>query len=354
MGTVNPPAVGATIEAEDVVWLRLDTALGAVARREAARLAHRVGMSAARVAEVELAVTEAATNLQKHARDGALALRVVTLPDRAAVELLSLDSGPGISDLRSALLDGMSSSGTLGVGMGAIARSADAFDVYSVPGSGTTLLARFWSGREDDGSDGPEPAVAGLTRPISGETVCGDSWSARTDLGEGGLVVTAMLSDGLGHGPLAALASERARAAFRAHAHRSPQEILRAVHLQLKGTRGAAVAVARADFARGTVENCGVGNITVCVVNGDKRQGLLSLPGIVGHQMPAALRSFQGRLDPGAVLVLHSDGLSDRWSPADFPGVFRRRPSVIAGHVLGQAGVRRDDAGILVARAATP
>ncbi|MFD9609602.1 ATP-binding SpoIIE family protein phosphatase [Streptomyces sp. NPDC059083] len=346
---MNPPDVGATVEAEDVVWLRLDTALGPVARREAARLAHRVGMSASRVAEVELAVTEAATNLEKHARDGALALRVVTLPDRAAVELLSLDSGPGIQDLRSALVDGVSSSGTLGVGMGAIARSADTFDVYSVPGSGTTLLARFWSGRGDEAAVA-EPAVAGLTRPISGESVCGDGWSARTEMREGGLVVTAMLCDGLGHGPLAALASERARAAFRANAHRSPEEILRALHPQLKGTRGAAVSVARADFSRGSVESCGVGNINVCVVRGDKRHALLSLPGIVGHQMPR-LRTFQGQLDQGSVLVLHSDGLSDRWSPADFPGLFRRRPAVIAGHLLGQAGVRRDDAGIVVARA---
>ncbi len=83
--------------------------------------------------EIELAVTEAATNLQKHAQDGALALRVTTLRDRAALELLSLDSGPGMADVGSALRDGVSGSGTLGVGMGAIARFADVFDVHSLP-----------------------------------------------------------------------------------------------------------------------------------------------------------------------------------------------------------------------------
>ncbi len=67
--------------------------------------------------------------------------------------------------------------------------------------------------------------------------------------------------------------------------------------------------------------------------------------------MPA-LRTFRTVLDPGAVLVLHSDGLSDRWSPTGLPGLFARQPAVVAAQLLGQAGVRRDDAGIVVARAA--
>ncbi|GGY62318.1 anti-sigma regulatory factor [Streptomyces omiyaensis] len=350
---MNPVADGRGIEAEDVVWIRLGAALDAVARREAARLARRVGMPADRVAQVELAVTEAATNLQKHAKDGSLALRVVTLPDRAAVELISLDNGPGIPDLSAALADGTSSRGTLGVGLGSIARCADTFDVHSLPHAGTALLARFWSVQGDGAVPAAEPWVAGLTRPISGESVCGDSWAARTDEGPGGPVVTAMMCDGLGHGPLAALAAERARAAFRNNSHRSPEMIVRALHDQLKGTRGAAVAVARADLSRGVVEHCGVGNISACAVHGDKRSTLLSLPGIVGHQMPN-LRTYQAPLERDGVVILHSDGLSDRWTPASFPGLFGRRPALIAAQILGQAGVRRDDAGIVVVKATAP
>ncbi|AVH99970.1 MULTISPECIES: ATP-binding SpoIIE family protein phosphatase [Streptomyces] len=347
------PVSGYEVEAEDVVWLRLDVAVAAAARREAARLARRVGMPTDRVAEIELAVTEAATNLEKHARDGALALRVVTLRGRAALELLSVDSGPGMADVGSALTDGVSGSGTLGVGMGAIARFAGVFDVHSLPGRGTALLARFWAGDGTDpfaGTD--EPEVAGLTRPISGEEVCGDTWAARTEHGpDGARAVTVMMCDGLGHGPLAALAGERARAAFRAGPHGSPQDVVRALHAELRGSRGAAITVVRADFSRGTVEHCGVGNISAFVVGGDRRSTLLSLPGIVGHQLPA-LRPFRTPLDRDAVLVLHSDGLSDRWSPADFPGLFTRRPAVVAAQLLGQAGVRRDDAGVVVVRAA--
>ena len=40
--------------------------------------------------------------------------------------------------------DGHSTSGTLGIGLGAIRRLADFCDLYSVPGHGTVLVARFW------------------------------------------------------------------------------------------------------------------------------------------------------------------------------------------------------------------
>jgi hypothetical protein len=66
--------------------------------------------------------------------------------------------------------------------------------------------------------------VTGVTRPISGEEVCGDTWAARLDEtdpdaqggpGAADPAILLMLCDGLGHGPLAAAAATRAKAAFR-------------------------------------------------------------------------------------------------------------------------------------------
>jgi hypothetical protein len=51
------------------------------------------------------------------------------------------------------------------------------------------------------------------------------------------------------------------------------------------------------------------------------------------------------------VLLMHSDGIVDRWNPADSPGLLTRSPLVIAATVLREAGTRRDDAGVLVAKA---
>ncbi|MER5515303.1 SpoIIE family protein phosphatase [Streptomyces sp. NPDC002763] len=86
----------AMVEGEDVAWFRAGASLAVAARGAAATLARRTGLSDHRAAEVALAVTEAATNVQRHAVDGALLLRVVRSGDEAGVEFLTVDSRPGL------------------------------------------------------------------------------------------------------------------------------------------------------------------------------------------------------------------------------------------------------------------
>ncbi|BBC93355.1 serine/threonine protein kinase [Streptomyces griseofuscus] len=338
-------------EAGDVCWLRADVALAAAARHQAAQLARGVHLSAEHTARLELCVTELATNLLKHAHDGALALRVVRDRDRAAVECLSLDNGPGIEDVPRALRDGTSATGTLGIGLGAVGRLADESGVHSLRGRGTVVYARFWAAAAGGAAPEPRPhpvATGGLTRPISGEQVCGDSWAVRAVSGHGPDALTLMMCDGLGHGPLAARAADRAREAFRDSRHMDPAAVLGDVHLGLRGTRGAAVAIALVDLGEERVRLSGVGNISALVATEGSRSGLLSVPGIVGVQLPRP-RTFEAAFPPGSALIMHSDGLSDRWKPADLPGLFAKDPSLVAAQILNQAAVRRDDAGIVVA-----
>ncbi|MFF4845401.1 ATP-binding SpoIIE family protein phosphatase [Streptomyces collinus] len=343
MGPVN---TGLVAEAGDVHWLRADIALAAAARRQAGQLARAVGLSDERVSRVELCVTEMATNLLKHAHDGSLALRVVRTRGRAGVECLSLDNGPGIDDVQRALRDGTSAYGSLGIGMGAIERLADVSGIHSLPGRGTVLCAQFWT---DGPAPEPEPvATGGLTRPISGEQLCGDTWAVRALHGPCAPALLLLMCDGLGHGPLAARAADQARAAFRASRHINPEAVLRDVHEGLRGSRGAAAAIALIDLADQRVHLSGVGNITALLAHGDRRNGLLSTPGIAGVQLPRA-RTHTMPFPPGTALVMHSDGLSDRWKPHDFPGLFTQDPSLVAGQLLNQTAVRRDDAGIVVA-----
>ncbi|MFF7604398.1 SpoIIE family protein phosphatase [Streptomyces parvulus] len=333
-------------EAGDVHWLRADVALAAAARRQAGQLARALGLTDTQVAGLELCVTEMATNLLKYAHDGSMALRIVRVRDRAAVECLSLDSGPGISNLPLALRDGTSASGSLGLGLGTIARMADVSGIHSLPGRGTVVQARFWAG-----PDGPDPApgpldAGGLTRPLGGEQTCGDTWAVRAAEGPDALLL--MMCDGLGHGPLAAQASDRARGAFRSSRRSDPAGVLQEVHSALRNTRGAAVAIALVEPAAQRVQLSGAGNIAALVGSPDGRTGLPSLPGIAGVQLPRP-RTFEAALPPGAALVMHSDGLSDRWKPADFPGLFAHDSSIVAAQIFSQAAVRRDDAGIVVA-----
>jgi hypothetical protein len=55
-------------------------------------------------------------------------------------------------------------------------------------------------------------------------------------------------------------------------------------------------------------------------------------------------------IDAARALVLHSDGLSDKWTAEDMPGVLDHGAGVIAAALLREAGVRRDDASVLAVR----
>jgi anti-sigma regulatory factor (Ser/Thr protein kinase)/serine/threonine protein phosphatase PrpC len=394
------------LESEDVAWFRDELT---AARGAAAALARRIGLDPQRAGQVALAVSELASNLDKHAVDGALLLRVVRTQQYAGLEVLAMDRGPGMFDVVDSMRDGVSSVGTLGIGLGAVLRLADTLDVDSQRGRGTVLLARFWAAevaRSGTGSLPPdlgEPPLAGLTRAITGEQVCGDAWSARQigvaadeggGAGEDGhgresaagrgaqagasfasarsshgvgtssssagsrgadasdRAVLVMLCDGLGHGPMAAIAAQAAVSTFRESRVGTPAEVVTEIHRALRGTRGAALAVARINPVQGRIDMCGVGNVTTVVLDRDGRSTLLSVPGIVGHQMPS-LRTFGRQFPPGSALVMHSDGLSNRWNADAMPGFPRHTPILMAAQLLREAGVRHDDASVVVARAPT-
>ena len=88
-----------------------DASAAGHARRVAADLAQKLGFSEAEVGRLSIIVTEAATNLVKHAGGGELLLRTLGANGTRGVGLLTLDRGPGFSNLSEAMRDGFSSSG---------------------------------------------------------------------------------------------------------------------------------------------------------------------------------------------------------------------------------------------------
>jgi anti-sigma regulatory factor (Ser/Thr protein kinase) len=328
---------------EDVGWFRIDAnGTSGAARRAAVESGTRIGLTEARLGELAVAVAEMSSNLAKHADNGALLVRCLRDRGTGGVEVIALDSGPGMASTIVSGRDGYSTAGTLGIGLGAIDRLATNADGYSRPGRGTVLAVQFWpAGRPAE----PFAAADGLTRPMTGEEVCGDAVAVRPSA-DGRLGLLAC--DGLGHGPLAALAAQAAVEAFRTAPDGPPAALIEVIHRQLGHTRGAAVAVASIDVAAGSVRYAGLGNISGQVVGDGYRHAMVSMPGIAGHQR-RTVREFAYDLPPDAVVVLHSDGLTDRWTVADYPGLLRRRPVVIAATLLRDAGLRRDDASVLVA-----
>jgi anti-sigma regulatory factor (Ser/Thr protein kinase) len=327
----------------DLRWLRVEDPSAAAACRGAAQaLATRLQFPEARADQLALAVTEAASNLDKHASQGSMLLRIAREGARPGIEMVTIDAGPGLHDAGAALRDGHSTSGTLGIGLGTISRLADFYDLYSVRGRGTALVARFW----------PEPRTgaprryAGLVRPITGETECGDVFgAAETGTAETGGAVTGVLCDGLGHGPLAATAALEAVAAVLEDPAAEPAALVERAHRRLGHTRGGALGVVQ--VAGQAVMFAGLGNIAATILAHGERKGMLSVPGIAGHQA-RTIRQFDYTAPPGAAIILHSDGISARWEPAALPGLNARDPLVVAATLLAQAGSHRDDAGVLV------
>ncbi|TMR02442.1 transcriptional regulator [Actinomadura soli] len=315
-------------------------------RRRITALAERLGFGGERLGQIQLAATEAATNLAKHATQGEMLLRIVRDGGAAALEFVCVDHGPGIADVPVSRTDGYSTSGTLGLGLGSIERLADHSGVYSRPRIGTVLYARFQP--PADVPPAPPaaaamPPIAGLTVTLDGEEECGDAYTARLVDG----AVYAMLCDGLGHGPLAARAARAAvRATHEVASPSRPADVLRCVHRRMASTRGGAVAVAAIEPAAGRVRFAGVGNVAAWIVGPERRQGMISVPGIAGAHAER-IREHAYALPRGAVVVLHSDGLTGRWRLTDQPGLLGRDPLLIAATVLRDAGSRHDDRSVL-------
>jgi anti-sigma regulatory factor (Ser/Thr protein kinase) len=326
--------------AQRCVVVTEDTQVGE-ARRVATRLAEAVGFDEATRGRVSVVVTELAQNLSKYGKDGRLYVQHLELSSGPCLEILAVDAGVGMPNVARCLEDGYSTGGTAGTGLGAVRRMSSAFDVYSQPNAGTAIMARIAVSPGHGSTSYDWGAVSTAAR---GEEVCGDGWRVAERHGH----IAVMVTDGLGHGPLAGEASDRATSTFDTDPFMDPSILITKAHAALQGSRGAAVASARWENDQ-MLAYAGVGNISGSFHGSGRSRGLFTHNGTVGVQMRAAQQQTYDSSDFG-VLVMHSDGLNTRWSFDAYPGLIVRHPAVIAS-VLHRDCLRgRDDATIVVVR----
>ncbi|MDY0748610.1 ATP-binding SpoIIE family protein phosphatase [Paucibacter sp. R3-3] len=310
------------------------------ARRAAGRVALRLGFDETLTGRVALVVTELASNLARHARGGRMLIGEAA---DGALELLSLDDGPGMASLDTCLRDGYSTAGTPGTGLGAARRLADVFSAYSVVGKGTVIYARL------GGTGGVMPTCfryAGIGLAAPGEQVSGDGWRVRVDEAR----VAVFVVDGLGHGPQAAEASDAALQVFAAApVDASPSQTLERAHAAMRATRGAAGALAVLDANAGALRYAGAGNITGRLMNALEDRTLLSQHGTLGLQIRKP-QDMEYAWPEHGLLVMHSDGIVTRWNLDDAPGLLQCEPAVLAGWLLLMHVRGRDDATVVVLR----
>jgi anti-sigma regulatory factor (Ser/Thr protein kinase) len=311
------------------------------ARRAASEFAAEMGFDSTTQGKLAIVAAEAATNLVRHSHGGELLLQSRDNGDLPGVELLALDKGPGIADLARSMRDGVSSGSSPGNGLGAMKRLSSLLDMYSAPGVGTALLARFWPGQQDRA-----PLQYGAVAVAKwGEPACGDAYAIECSTDRATLVV----ADGLGHGVDAAMAAEEAVRVFRRDARLAPVEILERIHGALRSTRGAAVSVAQINWSTRLVRYAGVGNISAAILAADSVRRLVSHNGTVGHEL-RKLQEFQYPWPEHATLIMHSDGLGSHWDLDRYAGLLARDPTLIAAVLYRDFERGRDDVSVLVVR----
>ena len=318
-----------------------DRSASGEARREGSRIAGHLSLGDEEKSRADIVITELATNLVKHASAGWILIGRAD-GSNDTLEILALDSGPGIDDVGKALRDGHSTTGTSGTGLGAVSRLADYFQIYSRANKGTGVLARI--SRADAPKRGEMARVGGISVALRGETVNGDGWPFTANDG----VCTVMVVDGLGHGLYAHDAAVAACEAF-AGAKGSCGDILQTIHHAIRSTRGAAVAVAGLDAANGRVCFAGVGNISATMIEPVARRSAVSMHGIAGHEM-REVREFTYPWSRQSSLIMHSDGLTTRWDLDAYPALLTRDPVLVAGILWKDHRRRNDDATVVVAR----
>jgi serine phosphatase RsbU (regulator of sigma subunit) len=183
-----------------------------------------------------------------------------------------------------------------------------------------------------------------LIRPCPGEHLSGDAVVIRPL--ERGLFVA--IVDVLGHGPEAHELTHVIDAYLARYGSADVSGLMTRLHQHLMGTRGAAVGLCAIDAAAGRIDYAGIGN-TVMRRFGKVESRLVSQDGVLGQNMRTPLAQTL-QLDPGDLVVLYTDGVSDRFTSNDYPGVLRHAPKEVASNIVQRFGKDHDDAACVAVR----
>ena len=113
-------------------------------RQRVRALAVESGFSLVDQTKIVTAASELARNTVVHGGGGTAELELLVEGGRRGVRLTFRDHGPGIADIQTAMRDGFTSGGGLGLGLGGAKRLSNEFDIQSRPGEGTVVRITRW------------------------------------------------------------------------------------------------------------------------------------------------------------------------------------------------------------------
>ncbi|WP_250517737.1 SpoIIE family protein phosphatase [Caballeronia sp. INDeC2] len=314
-----------------------------LACRSICDLARGLGFSETELGKLARLVTECAAHLLTSEAHGELLVRPLAETKAPGalhygVEVLSIDSGPGVADIQAYLSQ--------------LKRWSDELDVWTAPGHGSVLRFVSWNRptRTEETRVTDARVLYGVVNlPLRGEFVSGDAWSCYADEDN----FTVLVADGLGHGPMANRAATEAVKILEDCGGAPLESILDRAHHALRSTVGAAVGVARFPICvqeESQVKFAGIGNLAASVWAETSHKHLASHDGVIGHAY-RRVQQFEVPCAKGALIVLHSDGLMSRWDLSRYPVLAVRHPALVAAVLYRDYARGHDDVTVFVARA---
>lgn len=320
-----------------------DRSYFSVLKKEIHSRVTEAGYSSKKVGEIDIIVSEMTSNLFKHAVDGEILFGLFDEEDEY-IEIISIDNGPGMVDPAKMVQDGVSTTNTLGHGLGSIKRLSDRFDLYSQKGWGTIALSRIY--KNEDGKQNRKPVeLRAVVVAKPGETVSGDCCYYKVTPGYFKL----LLADGLGHGEEAGKAVKEAVNAFKSCPFHSPVEIIRHIHTSIRKTRGIVGTVVLYNFESKRWTIAGVGNIATKMISAFQNKNYMAYNGIIGHNIPNTMKEQEYSHDDYQQIILCSDGLKSRWEPK-LPATGKYDLSLLAATLYKDYARKTDDMSIVVGK----
>ena len=297
-----------------------------------------------KIAEIDIIVSELTSNLNKFAKEGEILFAHVTNNEQDYIEIICIDNGPGMIDASKMITDGVSTSNTLGHGLGSLKRLSDKFEIYSLKDWGTITLNRIY---KNSSSKKKLPVdIHALVLPKPGEEVSGDGFFS---VGSSDFLKF-LVADGLGHGVEANKAVNAAVEAFQECQSNDPAEILKFIHPAIKKTRGIVGTILIYDIKRKLWNTAGIGNISMKMMNGSLAKNHLPYNGIVGHNIPNTIKVQQFSCAEFNQLILCSDGIKSRWDLSKYPMIGKYDLSILAAAIYKDFGRKTDDMSVIIAK----
>ncbi len=113
-------------------------------RQRVRAMAIESGFSLVDQTKIVTAASELARNTVVHGGGGTVEIDLLMEGPRRGVRLTFRDHGPGIADIETAMRDGFTTGGGLGLGLGGARRLSNEFEIQSAPGDGTVVRITRW------------------------------------------------------------------------------------------------------------------------------------------------------------------------------------------------------------------